>query len=112
MERDATRRTLAETVNVLITDGVVAGMEAQGVETCRGQRGKIAFSYLFTNCLSAAEKRESFILSDVVCLFGTHEGKHLETFCFLFVDKDKGWLLVKTTMSFARLVKTDKPSRV
>lgn len=62
VERDATRRTLAETVNVLITDGVVAGMEAQGVETCRGQRGKIAFSYFFTNCLSAAGKRESFII--------------------------------------------------
>ena len=40
MERDATGRALAETVDVLVTDGAVAGVEAQGVETCAHGEGR------------------------------------------------------------------------
>ena len=40
MERDATRRALAETVDVLVTDGAVAGVEAHGVETCAHGEGR------------------------------------------------------------------------
>ena len=40
MERDATGRALAETVDVLVTDGAVAGVEAHGVETCAHGEGR------------------------------------------------------------------------
>ena len=42
MEGNATRRTLAEAVGVLVADGAVAGVEAHGVETCGGKERGIA----------------------------------------------------------------------